>query len=291
MSVAVQVEQVATIEPGLYPDLTNEQYHTGPGKSASDIISINNYGFDGWQFRKNNPKETDDLTLGSVTHLLLESRIKDDFLIEAKGIAILPELNMRTNAGKEEYAAFVAKNAGKYILTQADYDHARRMVDAVQDEPEAWEYLQNGVSEASIYVRHPEHDVLMKTRPDFLRVDDALSVNFKTTRDASENGFIKSIRDWSNDWQSAFYMECLEIFFRRSFNEIHLLVQKNPDGGPCRVGLYTIPDEVLAFARTQYQPILRLLREFELTGKLPRRQVTLSCPTIPQYAVTRGIYV
>jgi hypothetical protein len=291
MSVAVLAEQAPKVTQGLYTDVSSEAYHKGPGRSASDIIAINKYGFDGWQYRKQHPKEADSLTLGSATHLLLEARLKDDFLIEAQGIAIVPALNMRTNAGKEQYAAFVAANAGKMILDQEDYDHARRMVDAVQAEPDAWEYLQGGLSEPSIYVHHPEHEILLKCRPDYLRMDDGLSINFKTTKDASESGFIKSIRDYSNDWQSAYYMEVLEIFARRSFNEIHLLVEKTPDGGPCRVGLYTIPDEVIAYARVQFQPILKLLKQYEQTGELPRRQVTLNCPTIPNYAVTKGMYV
>jgi hypothetical protein len=272
----------------IYSNMTSDEYHKGRGISASDVISINDMGFDGWLWRKRNPKETEALALGTLTHKLLEVAMGR---ASEREVAVRPHLDLRTKGGKEMAVQFEAANTGKLIAPQDDYDHARRMIDAVMAEPEAVGYLRGGLSESSIFVRHPDLGVLMKCRPDVLREQDGLCINFKTTRDSTERGFIKSIADYSLDFQSSFYLQVLEIAYGRSFNEIHINVQKTPDGGPCRVGIHTIPDEVLSFARTQYQPILRRIKEYEETGKVERILAALSCPNVPDWAVTKGAYV
>lgn len=277
---------------GFHADLPNDAYHTGPGYSASDIVTMNDEGFPAWRWRKQNPKESSpDMLLGSVTHLLLEARIKNDDLLVASGVAVMPEFNTRTKDGKAERDAFITANAGKYLVNEEGLEHAHRMVDAVMNEPEAAGYLRGGHSEASIFVRHPEHGVLMKTRPDFLRPNDGLSINFKTCNDASRRGFIKSIADFAYDWKSAYYLEILRMFYGRDFDEIHILVEKNKDGGPCRVGVYSMPDEVIRFAQIQYQPILQMIAEMERTGIVPKLPAAIEVVDIPDWALRKCVYV
>jgi hypothetical protein len=275
---------------GLIPNLSNDAYHKGPGASASDVIAINNLGFDGWQWRKKNPKESESLAFGTATHLMLEARIKDDYSIFTKSCVPAPSVNLRTKEGKEILASFEASHKGKLVLSGDEICHIERMIEAVWAEPEAVGYLQGGLSEPSVFAQHPEYGTLLKCRPDVLRSDDGISVNFKTARDASAKGFVRSIADYSNDWQSAFYMHVLEIHFGRQFNEVHLLVEKAPDGGPCKVGLFTIHDDVLNYARIQFQPILRLLAQMEKTGEVPRKIATLESPNVPDWAATKGNY-
>lgn len=277
---------------GLIEDLPNEDYQKGPGTSASDIVKINDEGFEAWIYSKAHPKaSTDSMILGSVTHSLVEAEIKSDPNVWKAAVAIMPDLNLRTNAGKDALAEFERANAGKYVVKQDVFDHAQRMRDAVFNEPVAAAYLRGGLSEASIFVRHPVHGILMKTRPDFLRPSDGLSVNFKTTDDCSNAGWIRSIADYGYDWKSAWYLDVLAIHYGRDFDEIHINVEKNKDGGPCRVAIKTVPADVLNFVRTQYEPILPLIAEFERSGSYPKLPAQLECPEIPDWAVRKCAYV
>lgn len=67
---------------------------------------------------------TDAMKLGSIVHCLM---LTPDVFNEQ--FAVSPDINKRTNAGKEEWAQFSALNQGKIVVDNSDYEHARRLVD------------------------------------------------------------------------------------------------------------------------------------------------------------------
>jgi hypothetical protein len=74
----------------------------------------------------NRPKTppTDAMKLGSLVHcLMLRPELFND------QFAISPDINKRTNAGKEEWAEFCRLNEGKDVIENSDYEHARKLVD------------------------------------------------------------------------------------------------------------------------------------------------------------------
>jgi hypothetical protein len=77
---------------------------------------------------------TDAMKLGSAVHcmILTPELFNDQF-------SVAPEINKRTNAGKEEWALFASQNEGKDILSNDDYEHARRLSDGVLANP----YVRN----------------------------------------------------------------------------------------------------------------------------------------------------
>lgn len=81
---------------------------------------------------------TDAMKLGSVVHcmLLRPEAFNDEF-------AVAPDINKRTNAGKEEWAAFTAQNADKLVIGNDDYEHARRIVDSVLTSNDIRNLIQN----------------------------------------------------------------------------------------------------------------------------------------------------
>lgn len=266
---------------GLFENMSNEAYHQGPGYSATELITMAD-GFDVWKWRKTQPRETTDaMNLGSATHLLLEAHVKNDLRIFQDGIAILPELNMRTKDGKAAYEEFVKLNAGKLNISVEDHDLARRMVDAVMREPEIVGYFQRGISEPSVFVKDEETGLLLKCRPDYLRAADGLSVNFKTTR--PDVSFERQAAIMAYDWASSFYCDVLRQHFGRNFDEIHVSVTKEKDG-PCRVHLNTIDDDDLNFARAQWRALLSRIPECERTGLWPAPPVSLQAVKIPNFA-------
>lgn len=266
---------------GLIQGLPNEAYHQGPGYSASDLVAMSD-GFDSWKFQKGQPREESDaMALGSATHLLLEAHLKNDLRIFQDGIAVLPELNLRTKDGKAAYEEFVKANAAKIIISPEDSDLAHRMISAVTADPEIMGYFQDGVSESSVFAKDQESGLLLKCRPDYLRVADGLSINFKTMRVGTT--FERHAADMAYDWASSFYCDVLGQHFGRSFDEIHVTVTKAKEG-PCRVFVNTIDDEDLQFARAQWRALLSRIPECERTGIWPAPPTRLQSAKIPPYA-------
>lgn len=81
---------------------------------------------------------TDAMKMGSMIHcmLLTPELFNDEF-------AIAPEINKRTNAGKEEWAQFTAMHADKTVVTNEDYEHARRVTDIVMSNENNKYIIQN----------------------------------------------------------------------------------------------------------------------------------------------------
>ena len=81
---------------------------------------------------------TDAMKLGSTVHcmLLRPEMFNDEF-------AVAPDINKRTNAGKEEWAIFVSQNANKTVIENDTYEHARRIVDNVLTSNDSRYLIQN----------------------------------------------------------------------------------------------------------------------------------------------------
>jgi exodeoxyribonuclease VIII len=69
---------------------------------------------------------TDAMKLGSMVHCM----ILTPYLFNEQ-FAVAPDINKRTNAGKEEWIQFANLHAGKTIVNNEDYEHARKLVDGV----------------------------------------------------------------------------------------------------------------------------------------------------------------
>lgn len=67
---------------------------------------------------------TDAMKLGSLVHCLM---LRPELFNEQ--FSVSPDINKRTNAGKEEWAEFCRLNEGKTVVEDSDYEHARRLVD------------------------------------------------------------------------------------------------------------------------------------------------------------------
>jgi exodeoxyribonuclease VIII len=78
------------------------------------------------------------MKLGSAVHcmLLRPEMFNNDF-------AVAPEINKRTNAGKEEWSNFVLQNVSKTVIENDTYEHARRIVDNVLTSDDTRYLIQN----------------------------------------------------------------------------------------------------------------------------------------------------
>ena len=106
--------------------MTNKEYRQDPGISRSNLFEMRKSPLH-FQYQMTHPKEdTPALLFGRALHkMILEP---EDFESE---FAVCPTVNRRTKAGQEQYAAFMAENEGKDIVSQDDYEAMCEMAEVI----------------------------------------------------------------------------------------------------------------------------------------------------------------
>ncbi|SAK98520.1 exonuclease VIII [Caballeronia pedi] len=217
-------------------DLSNDDYHAGPGVSKShlDVIAEKS-PLHYWNTYLNPdrlpPEQKSDFLLGSAAH----SAILEPDLFESSFVKS-PAFNMRTKDGKQMFADFVQENPGKQILTPDDYQTCLDIRDAVYRHPTAPGLLSGGKPEQSFFVDDAETGELIKCRFDYLQDGGALAIDVKTTRNAHPRSFGKDAANFRYDIAVAWYFDVL----RQLYNEtpkywVWLAIEKEP---PYAIGLY-----------------------------------------------------
>ena len=130
--------------------MTNKEYRQDPGISRSDLFEMRKSPLH-FQYQMTHPKEdTPALLFGRALHkMILEP---GDFESE---FAVCPTVNRRTKAGQEQYAAFMAENEGKDIVSQDDYEVMCEMAEVINKHQLAKKLL-TGEHEQSFFWTDPD---------------------------------------------------------------------------------------------------------------------------------------
>ncbi len=167
------------MKPGIYYDISNEDYHSGAGVSKSQLDMIaKEAALLLWN--KGAPEDEEKrnaLDMGTALHcLLLEPDEFHNRFIEA------PEFNRRTNAGKADEKEFL-KQCADTKKTVMDYEQHRKlkiMRESVMAHPGARKLLEyEGFCESSVYWNDPETSELCRIRPDKLIPDKDIILDVK----------------------------------------------------------------------------------------------------------------
>ena len=152
------------------------------------------------------PEPSPQMRLGTAlhTHVLELSRWDQE-------IAVAPQCDRRTKAGKEAFASFEADAAGKTVITSDDAEVVMAMGRSVMRHPGAAMLLGlPGKAETTHMWTDATYGVECKCRPDYLTDDGSIMVDLKTTRDASPRGFRRSIADYRYHVQAGWYLHGVE---------------------------------------------------------------------------------
>lgn len=187
--------------------LSNRLYHASNAYSKSSLDIVNrDPALIEWS--KNAPKtdNEDSLIFGNAFHtIVLEPHLfNEQFLI-------MPDLNLRTNAGKAEKIELEAeaKRNEKSILSKEQNEQLKLMKGSVFAHPTAKKLFSDGVAERSIFFRYSK-SLVVRIRPDWLTETHGKTfmIDLKSTADASK--FEKSIDDFRYHVQDAFYSYVFE---------------------------------------------------------------------------------
>jgi len=166
---------------------------------------------------------------------------------------VMPEFNGRSNAGKEEKAAWIAEHNNVKIVTTDEHKKLGLMFESLMADPYARKLLTNdGIAEQSHFAVDKDSGVLCKCRPDRNIYNSPILVDLKTTDLISK--FHYSIDDYGYYKQAPFY---LDIYNESTGEEkdtfIFLVIQKTIELGRYPVRCITLPQDVIDYGRREYK--------------------------------------
>lgn len=247
------------MNPGIYYDISNEDYHNGAGvsKSQLDLIDKCPALFKWNKLAPSDESKVLELDFGTAAHcLLLEpERFKD---VYRKG----PEVNRRTKDGREQEQSFFDDciEKGHTPITDDDAFKLNLMRDSAMAHPVAnWALTANGVSEASLYWEDKETGVLCRCRPDKIITDHHWIVDVKTTGDMDR--FEKSVYEYRYHVQDSFYSDGYASQFKVSPTFIFIALSTKINCGKYPVRVFILDDEAREIGRTSYKRNLKKFSE------------------------------
>lgn len=301
----IDMTNAATV--GVFEGISNSDYHGGPGisKSSLDIVRRSLAHFKHVQDQREagvEREETAAMRVGSAEHgvLLEPAQFEKEFALPfdesewPDALATVPQLKARlkdlevkvaSSANKSELierlreadpnvqilddlkAMHAEDAAGKTILTHAQWRDVRGMRDAAIEHPKLCKLLTDprGKAELSAYWRDEETGLLCRCRPDLWVGDVVLDI--KTTDDARESAFERSVEKFRYHVQASFYIDGLKKAIEQSGEPLpeglevpkHFVFGVIEKKAPYLTAVYVLDPETMQIGRREYREDLDAL--------------------------------
>lgn len=188
------------MKPGIYPDISNKNYHSGPGISSSDLKELLRSPAHYRAYKANPIEPTAEMIRGTLLHTL----ILEPHMFEHN--YAVGSFNIRRG---KDYEKVVSENPGKIILSAEELTEATVIYEAFKEEvhknPEL-QMLLDGDKECSYYWKDKNTGTLCKARPDIVNVPRGTIVDLKTTKDASFDAFQRQVVDLKYFLSASYYL-------------------------------------------------------------------------------------
>ena len=239
--------------------MTEQEYNAAEGIRRSDLWLMNDSP-EKFKYHMDNPEDESEKSpaflFGSACHkLVLEPETFDNEFVVA------PEINRRTNAGKEEWAKFLEENAGKTIISQDDLGTILDMGSAIMHHLLARRMI-SGQHEVPFFWKDPETGEQCKCKADVVRQVDGkyVIVDYKTTTDASTDGFNNHILRFGYHVQAAMYSEGLQVALGLDYRPRFVFVAQEKKA-PYAINVIDVSEEVMDYGSMVYHELLRKYHE------------------------------
>lgn len=226
----------APTEPGLYPDIPEEVYHSDSASLSSTAVRLLVKPGGPAKHQGGEREESDAFDIGTAAHTLI--------LGTGSAIVEVEADSWNTKAAREERAA--ARAEGKVALLSKQLRATERMVNAALARAEVQELMRppgaETAAEMTAYALDPATWVMLRARLDWIVFGPdkhVTIVDYKTTKNASPQGFAKSAVEYGYHAQEAHY--------RRVLTELGYVV-----------------DRFVFLAQEKTAPYLTCLHEFDL---------------------------
>ena len=251
---------------GIHSMISNAEYHADPAISASHLHAIGKSP-DAYYKRyidpeRPRPEPTAAMRLGTFVHTaVLEPADLD------RRYAVCA-----TRKGSTTYSKLIEK--GIEPVTQAQWDQALGMCDAVRNHPEAAWLLSEGKAEQSVWWEDEQFNLRCKCRPDWWNGD--IVIDLKTTQDASPKGFAKSVANWRYHVQQMHYLKGTS-----AARFVFIAVEKEY---PYSVGVYELDTEACSVGEQLRQRDMQRIKTCRERNIWPGYSNDISSLSLPGYA-------
>lgn len=245
------IEELA--KPGIYHNIPFETYLKIPAVNKS-------YLYKHKKVPANVKVEKEDTTAMLIGRALHKYVLEGPEAFE-KHYAIGPDVRMNTKIGVEKWVKFEMENEGKVCIRPKDlsYEMLNDIYNAIREHPAANVLLKDGLSEKTIVWRDEETGLLCKARPDkHPSRTEFVIVDYKSTTDASERGFLNDVLKFGYHVQDAMYSEGMKILEGRDFLFAFVVVEKKP---PFRTEVYTLEEDLRKIGNSEFHRLLRVEKQ------------------------------
>jgi hypothetical protein len=282
--------------PGLVPDMDEDWYHADPVAHEWGSLSVTSakllvppsppakFAY----ARKHPHAPSDAMKLGTVAHALTFGT--------PLAVSVL-DFKDRTRTKAYVKAETEALDAGLMPVLRKDMEEAQAVADAIRAHPTAGGLLDGADTEVSGFWVDPEFGIWQRMRLDAFTLSYAMPtvVDLKTTRDASKQGFAKSVADYGYHRQDVHYRQGVATLLKmpdwRDVDFVFVVVETEPphlvatyrvsDGSPGEYGQPT-PDDV-ALGLEQMRAARERFRDCSKAGRWPGYSEEIETLELPRY--------
>jgi len=211
---------------GVHDDIPELEYHALPGLSSTGVKRmLQAPAVYDWHARHPQPFkkafEVGHAVHGKVLGVGLDAAVVPAEMLAANGAA-----------STKEAKAFIkdARDAGKVVLKQEEWDRVDAMAEAVLAHTDASFLVANGQPEVSLLWDDPSTGVRCRGRLDYWHQGPYVAVDLKTVQSADPTRFSRTAADLGYDVQAGHYQEgtAYALGERMIPRFLHVLVAKEP---------------------------------------------------------------
>ena len=230
-----------------------------------------------YQYARTNPSTgTASQQLGTLLHMRILEPLK-----YAQSVRVAPQVDRRTKAGKEAYAAFQDSLEDHHVLATDEQDAlVAAMAERVLGNKIARILLEDARKELTILWE--EAGVPCKARFDALPNGHAVIVDLKTAQTADYEGFAKAAGNFQYHVQANFYEMAANRAGFGIRKMVFVVVENTP---PHAVALYTIDSAATGAAGNRIYHALGVYLECQRTGKWPGYPNEIQELNLPKWAI------
>jgi hypothetical protein len=284
---------------GVYPGLTNADYHALQGVNNSLLSSMHRSPAHAYALHidpdRARRSPTPAMMAGTLAHCAILEY--DDFgtryhvaptnapkqPTKAQWSAKSPSAD--SLAAMSWWTDFNAHTGGAEVITIDQYALAQQQRSAVMSRSDLGLYFSSGTAEQSAFWIDKDTGLLCKCRPDWVHTlpdGRAIIVDVKTTQDAGSEEFSRSVWKfgyhrqaawYSRGWAAASGQEVAGFVFAAVSSE-----------HPVLAAAYMLDDESAAQGADECSELLALYAECKRTGKWPGYGGTVQLISLPKYA-------
>lgn len=266
-------ESKEVTKTGLYL-IDNDPYHAGEGISSTNLKHLLRSPAHYLEAKKDSGGSTPALVYGQALHTAcLEPELFDQQFV------LQPEYDgpKSKNPWKKEWDIFKKENADRTIIPDgAD-------IKGIQDALKAHGFAQNIIDqcehEIAAYVVDGEHKY--KAKCDILDTKNGIIWDLKTTEDARENPFVRSVMKYKYHLSAAYYLQIFTAASGITFDKFGwIAVEKK---APYGIGVYMADEEMLTRGNQEVQKATEIYHNAVETNHWPVYKESVEYISLPHY--------